>query len=303
MKMNIANISRNVWGVMAIAGLGLTTACSSDLDETAATTDDTAIQFSASVEGMKTRMVENRWQDGDQVGVCIADQTVPYYIKDVATGEMASNDPNKYEYKENTSFTINAFYPYPAVEYDLTDQSSEETRNNLDKLLGATATSTEKVVNLQFTHALTKVQFMLQTANGYTEDEIKAAKVTFIGYGKVNVTGGVWKGVGEPTAEITPVKDDDINGWAYMAPAEMWDKPMFKVEIAGDKFVYIPSKSNEADVRLEKGVLKAGYIQKYFIHVDKNNQKVFVKVQSSNITPWNGDGSDKGAIDLEAPQD
>lgn len=242
--------------------------------------ENESIKFSAGIGNFTSRVANNLWEGDEIIGVSIGEETKVYHI--TASGEMSTEDPYSWD---DTPVEINAWTPLTDQDIPLTDQSTEEKFYNCD-LLACHTTATSANVQLAFSHQMTKMEYMLQTHIGYTDEEAKQAKVYFLGYGAVTYSQGTITPIGEANATITPHRSDDINGAAIMAPCEMWGKPLIRVEIGGDVYVYTPKKGVDSDLQKNTGVLVAGARQQYFLQVSKTGLQV--TMQSSSVA-WDNE--------------
>lgn len=262
---------------IGLATLGIIS-CSTE--DNLGSSENESIKFSAGIGNFTSRVANNLWEGDEIIGVSIGEETKAYNI--TASGEMSTEDPYSWD---DTPVEINAWTPLTDQEIPLTDQSTEENFYNCD-LLACHTTATSANVQLAFSHQMTKMEYMLQTHTGYTDEEAKQAKVYFMGYGTVTYSQGTITPIGEANATITPHRSDDINGAAIMAPCEMWEKPLIRVEIGGDVYVYTPKKGVDSDLQKNTGILVAGARQQYFLQISKTGLQV--TMQSSSVA-WDNE--------------
>ena len=238
------------------------------------------IDFSAHVENVRTRMKNNDWEGGETIGVRTADAEKAYTVD--TDGNMTTADEKPFEWG-GTQFELEAWYPYTSEPVSLTDQTTEDKFYGCD-LLYSKATAVSKEVTFAFTHKMTRMWWGLQTVSGYTEEEIAAAKVSFYGYASATYNAGTITPTGDPVAEISTY--DSMDGFrvgeAMMVPCEMWDKPLIKVEIGGDTYVYTPTRENDTQNR-NTGVLAENTRQMYYLQISKED---FTVTMVSNIGEW-----------------
>lgn len=326
---NFGKMHRSMLGIMALATLGITASCSSDEITEQPQTPANAIHFTAKTGTYDSRMINSAWEDNDQVGVKIGDQVKTYYISDTGTGAMATNDADPFKWEDGQTYDVTAWYPVNDVHLDVTNQT-EDVIKTAESLISAQATVNTQEAALTFKHQTARIQYNLQGGLGYSDEDLKAAKVTFYGYGSADFHEGTLTPVGELTGEITPkhpdlteyeknedgsnktdengqwiVKEtipggDMRNGDVYVIPAEYWDKPMVKIEVAGDVFIYTPRHSNATDEEKQRGSIKPGSWIKLYFWVDKSQQVKRLKVGSSNIEGWGANPTDGGRVDTDA---
>lgn len=321
----------HVLSAAAIMALGLSlAACSSDdaIDSTPA--NGKAISFTAQVTGMQSRMTNSAWDENDQVNIKIGDVVKTYTVSNKATGELTPTTDG-FQWEDGKTYDVTAWYPINDVHLDLTQQATEGQTVSADaeKLLAATAHVTTQEAALSFKHQMAKVRYNLQGGIGYTDEELQNAKVTFLGYAQADFQQGELKPVGEMTAEI-PFSHPDLIIWKYnedgshvvdetgnwvadqtikggdnrngnalyVVPAEYWDKPMIKIEVAGDTFYYTPRHSNATDEEKQRGSIKPGSQIMLYFWVDKSKQTLSIKFSSSNIENW-GTETDGGRVDFD----
>lgn len=274
------------WIVIAAAACAVTTACTETSVGNAG--DYGEMTFSARVTAMPTKVTENRWDGGERIGVSSSDEVKAYTVD--AGGAMTAEDGGFYW--EGRSFGLSAWYPLTDEDIDLTDQSTEDKFFGCD-LLASTAVASSKRVHFTFGHKMTRMWWELQQTEGYSGQEVDEAVVTFLGYGAVSYENGELLPVGQPDSEISTwnVRSEYYrDGQAMMVPCEMWGKPLIRIEIGGDTYVYTPSLSNENDVAKKTGILVPGSWQRYYLAVNRKTLTVEVDMASEGI------GWDDGSI-------
>ena len=237
------------------------------------------IRFSAGIGNFTSRVANNLWEGDEIIGVNIGEETKAYNI--TASSEMSTDEPFIWE---GTSVNITAWTPFTDEQINLTDQSTEENFYNCD-LLACQTTAQSANVQLAFEHQMTKMEYMLQNYTGYTEEEAKNAKVYFMGYAAVTFSNGAITKIGEPNQLISTWSTADFNGAALLAPCEMWEKPLIRVEIGGDVYIYTPQKDVASDSQRNTGNLVAGARQQYFLQVSKAGLQVTMESVPVN---WGG---------------
>lgn len=240
-----------------------------DFDMEGTGTDGAA--FSATI-GQASRRGDNAWTGGELVGMKVGNETKTYFVSD-ATGAMGTDDEPYTWTAESGSYELHAWSPLTTENISLVDQSDADKMFACD-LVDCKTTVNAQAVQLTFKHKMTRVWYELQHATDYTEDEKKNAIISYFGYANVKYTEGEIEKEGEPNAEISTRKIDDIRGEAFLVPGEMWDKPLIKVIIAGDTYIYTPKHSVQTDEERQTGVLKEGYNQRYYLKVSKKGLEV-----------------------------
>ena len=279
-KMNAKNIRNNRLGLWACAvSLGVLS-CTSETDiESLGGSGE--VVFSAKVDNPVSRVTESAW-DGDERIAVKSGETVKTYTVD--TEGVMSTEETPYAW-EGEAYDVTAWTPYTDKEIDLTNQTTEELLFNCD-LLASHAKVESKIVRFFFTHRMTRLWWELQITDensGYTQQEIDAAKVTFLGYGAATYTDSTVTPVGEPDKEIsTRIMRSEYywEGEAMMVPCEMWEKPLIKVEIGGNTYIYTPSRNNPNDVKKRTGDLLPNTWQRYYLSVTKEGLEVDMKSES-----------------------
>lgn len=226
------------------------------------------LTLTASVDGMNTRATgKDAWVDGDMIGVRIGtdDATGCYELN--SDGSMKNVITPVY-WQNTASSTVTAWYPYEGKKsVDISDQSKGFV--NIDFL---TATAPEQnyqsSVSLKFEHQMAKVSYMLQAGDGITEDDLKGAAVQIAGYTKASFSEGEL--TGNDDGWITPASDND----ALLVPKDMTGKPLIKVSINGNDFIYTPGEG--------AANLQSGTHYSYTITVKKDGIEV-----SSVSASWN----------------
>lgn len=281
-------IGNNYISAFVAVTIGLTAVSCSDRTDNVF--DRGEISFTAQVGEASTKMMNNTWEDGDQIRVKAVNVEKTYSAS--AGGALSVVDDTPFQW-EGAAFDIEAWYPYTAEAIVLTDQTTEEKFYACD-LLYSKATAESKQVSLTFSHKMTRVWwgFQNQDNSGYTAEEVAAAKITLYGYASATYSEGVVTPVGDPDQEIsTWDKEEGFRvGEAILVPCEMWDKPLIKVKIGGDTYVYTPTKAEDAEGK-NPGVLKENTLQKYYLQISKED---FTVTMTSSIGEW--ENGDMGAI-------
>ncbi|MBM6961999.1 fimbrillin family protein [Bacteroides caecigallinarum] len=246
------------------------------------TSRDGNMMFSACIGEFASRVMNNGWEGDETIAVCIGETVKSYSITN--TGTMNTEEEGFVWADDATSVNVKAWTPYTETSIDLTQQTTVENSSDCD-LLACETTATSANVQLAFDHKMTKMQYMLQTYTGYTDEEAKNAKISFFGYASVTFTNGIVTPVGNPDNLIPTYKTRDFNGEALLAPCDMWERPLIQVEIGGDIYVYTPSNSVASDVEKNTGVLVPGIRQQYFLQVSKKGLQVTMESDPVN---WGG---------------
>lgn len=154
-------------------------------------------------------------------------------------------------------------------------------------LLAAQGEATSQYVFLMFNHQMTRMSWDLRSVDAsYTPEEVQGAKVCFLGYASVNFAEGTVTPSGNPDSEIytfDTTTDGARSGEAILAPADMWGKPLVKVTIGGDEYIYAPDRANASDLESGAGDLVAGNWQKY--HLSITRKTLSVEMETSDV-PW-----------------
>lgn len=246
------------------------------------TSRDGNMMFSAGIGEFASRVMNNGWEGDETIAVCIGETVKSYSITN--TGTMSTEEEGFVWADDATSVNVKAWTPYTETSIDLTQQTTVENSSDCD-LLACETTATSANVQLAFNHKMTKMQYMLQTYTGYTDEEAKNAKISFFGYASATFTNGIVTPVGDSDKLIPTYTTSDFNGEALLVPCDMWEKPLIQVEIGGDIYVYTPSKSVTSDFEKNTGVLVPGIRQQYFLQVSKKGLQVTMESDPVN---WGG---------------
>ena len=246
------------------------------------TSRDGNMMFSAGIGEFASRVMNNGWEGDETIAVCIGETVKSYSITN--TGTMSTEEEGFVWADDATSVNVKAWTPYTETSIDLTQQTTVENSSDCD-LLACETTATSANVQLAFNHKMTKMQYMLQTYTGYTDEEAKNAKISFFGYASATFTNGIVTPEGDPDKLIPTYTTSDFNGEALLVPCDMWEKPLIQVEIGGDIYVYTPSKSVTSDFEKNTGVLVPGIRQQYFLQVSKKGLQVTMESDPVN---WGG---------------
>lgn len=252
---------------IVLAG-GLLTSCSQS-DEpgiTQLSPGQYPLELSATVDVPQSRSVgKDAWiGDGSETfGVRIgADGTVAKYVITDPTGKAEAATGTTPLYWDNTATaTVNAWYPYDSqTDIDISDQSAGFA--DYDYLYAsADGQSYLAPVNLNFTHKMAKVSYVLKAGKGITDADLSTATVKIAGYTLANFSEGTLTGSREEW--ITPTADGD----AILVPQNMTGKPFIKIEIGDKAYLYTPESDNA-------GLLKEGLAHQYSITVNAGNIEV-----------------------------
>ena len=301
--MKATNTYRCRRTLMAMAVLGLTMAsCQNEVESGLSQYGE--IAFSAGLEEPASRVTDSKWDGGEVIAVK-SSETVKTYTVD-ADGVMTAEDtPFTWE---GEPYEVTAWTPYTDKEIDLTDQRTDELLFGCD-LLASSATVSSTKVRFSFVHRMTRMWWELQIASaesgeagnsGYTQEEIDNAKVYFLGYGKATFNDGEVAPVGNPDQPIqTCIRRSEYywEGEAMMVPCEMWEKPLIKVEIGGDKYTYTPTRNDANDVAKRTGDLLPNTWQRYYLKVTKKGLDVDMITASSVFEQWTDD--DEGLVEAD----
>lgn len=276
------NTSHKFFPAIFAGAMGLAIVACSDKTEYEGYGEKGEMELSATVGKPITRMADNAWEGGEEIGVRSADEEKIYTVD--ADGNMSTSDDSPFRW-EGEPFDMEAWYPYDTEPVMLADQSDADKFYACDLLYSRT-TAISKSVNFTFSHKMTRMWWGLQTVEGYTEEEIAAARVTFYGYASATYDGGAISPEGNPDCEIATLEDEEEyrTGEALLVPCEMWDKPLIKVEIGGSTYVYTPVKAEDTEGR-NPGVLAENTIQRYYLSVTKERLSVEMK---SDPVGWDG---------------
>lgn len=232
------------------------------------------LSLTATVGSHQTRAGgKDQWQGGEAIAVSIGNYTGKYTM-DANGKATAAGTP--YYWQNTTPATVSAWYPYAEGQqtYDISDQSQGYAA--FDFLYAETEGSYKSPVKLTFLHQMAKVSYTLVKGQGISDAELNAATVTLLGDKSVTVSGG--KITAAPTSQtegIKPCHDAAAHtGSALMVPQDMTGKPLIKVNINNNDFIYTPG---EGAANLQSGT---HYI--YTITVKKDGIEV-----SSVSASWN----------------
>lgn len=263
--------------LIVVMGLGFAS-CSEEI--TPAATEDNTIVLKAQVKQSSTQAATTMWQAGEKVAVVADGKTYRYTL--AADGSMS---PDGTELVWNgANFNITAWTPVVDHAVTLTDQSTADKMAACD-LLSAETNVSSRYVYLIFNHNMTRMTWVLDHIdNSYTQQQINDAKIYFLGYGSVNFTNGSIATIGNPDSQIAAlesVNNGNRQGYAIMAPADMWGKPLIKIVIGGDEYTYSPNRGSDADETTSAGDLVSGKWQKYTLSITRKT--LTVTMQSSDV--------------------
>lgn len=282
--MNLLDINKYFLGILAAAGLCFTSC--SDESGLAADGNGPAVVLSAQSENAA-------FAEGSKVSVFANNKVYNYTL--AADGSMSP--AGEALTWVGTAFEIKAWTPAVQQSVSLTDQTSADKLTGCD-LMSATTEVNSRYVYLMFNHLMTCVSWSFNSIDqSYTQQQINEAKVYLLGYGSVNFTNGIVSPVGNPDCQIATYEADGTGnrqGTAIVAPADMWSKPLIKIVIGGDEYVYSPDRNNAADIASAAGDLVAGKWQKYRISIAR--KVLSVEMESTDVS-W-GNVHDFGNDDI-----
>lgn len=267
---------------------------------------DGKMNFSAYIGNNVTKVTETSWDGGEVVAIKAEygenDTEVKTYTVN-ADGSMTVTEGTEPFEWYGDAFSLKAWYPYSVDgRLILTDQSSRTKFFGCDLLYCATTAVGQNIL-LHFEHKMCRVRCILQNYDGYTKEQASQAKITVYGYGSVVYQDGLIAPEGQPGQEIltfTQVakeNQDWFYGEAMTVPCEMWNKPLIKIEIGGDSYIYTPTAAE--DNGRNTGVLSEGSRQDYFFNINQGNYSV--TVSSDGIDEWIPD--DNGSVTPEPVQE
>lgn len=258
--MDLRHINKYCVALTAALGLGLASCSESDMPEQ----NDNTIKFAAKVQGKPMQA------NGKRMDVAVQANGKTYSYTLASDGSMTTQGEGLAW--NGTDFDIKAWTPATDQSIDLTDQTTEDKLDACD-LLAANGRAASHFVSLNFKHQMTRVKWNLVSVDeSYTEEEVNAVRVHFYGYGSTKFTGGVVAPEGEANQLIAASESFSPNhqGVAMLVPADMCEKPLIKIEIGEDTYVYTPSKANDADMETAAGDLMTGHSKTYSIFIARH---------------------------------
>ena len=219
------------------------------------------LRLSANVEQVQSRSTgKDAWTGGEEIGVILESQTGKYYITDASGNVEAIDESNTLYWPHTAKAEVKAWYPFDTPTLlDISDQSAGYAA--FDILSAQTRGSFNQPVYLNFGHSMSKIAYTLAAADGITEIELNSATVTLLGDAEARIEAGIVAPADQTDGEIKPFHDATAKqGEALVVPQNMKGKPLFKVSIGNNTFVYTP----ETD---EEGNLMAGNCHTYAITV------------------------------------
>lgn len=250
-----------------------------------ATADDDALVLKAQLMQSSGQPGNSRWTEGGKVAVLAGGTSYTYTLS--ADGTMTPSG-NALAWS-GSAFDVKAWTPVVDQAVSITDQTTAANLSACDFLLAETK-ATSRYLYLIFKHQMTRMTWDLRHVDSsYTEEQIRDAKVSFLGYGLVNFRNGELSVTGNPDSQISTfesVAGNTRTGEAIMAPADMWGKPLVRILIGGDEYIYTPDRSNASDLASAAGDLVAGKWQKY--HLSITRKTLSVQMESSDVE-WGAD--------------
>ena len=245
------------------------------------------LQLSAEMLQPQTRSGgKETWIGGEEIGVLL--DGLPSHKKYVidASGKADAIDSANTIYWQNTAEAhIQAWYPYEIGPYvDISDQSAGYTA--FDVLYAQTTGYYKQPVNLSFNHQMAKIEYSLVKGEGITDEELNNATVTIFGDAEAYISTGRVGTADQTDGEIKPYYNMKTKkGEALIVPQNMKNKPLFKVSINSNTFVYQP----ETDAA---GNFKASYQYSYTIIVKADE----LEVQAVSGNNWKDGGEENVSV-------
>lgn len=272
--MYLRNIHK--YGLALIAAAGMAS-CSDDAT-TVASGEDTIV--------FKAQLMQSAgndgWTAGNRVAI-LADGTTYTYTMD-ADGSMTA-DGTALVWK-GTDMDIKAWTPIVDQTVSIADQTTADRLAACD-FLAAQGSVTSRYMFIMFDHRMTRLTWDLRHVDeSYTEQQVRDARITLLGYGTVDFINGDVTPAGTPDVQISTLESVNAGtrqGDAIMAPADMWGRPLVRIEIGGDEYYYTPDRANSSDVASAAGDLVAGRWQKYHLSISRKSLSV---VMESTDVEW-----------------
>ena len=96
---------------------------------------------------------------------------------------------------------------------------------------------------------MSKIAYTLTAADGITEIELNSATVTLLGDAEARIDAGIVAPADQTDGEIKPFHDVTAKqGEALVVPQNMKGKPLLKVSIGNNTFVYTPETDEEGNL-------------------------------------------------------
>lgn len=285
--MYLKNINKYSVALLTVLGFGLAS-CS---DESALPGDaENAVVVKAMMtEGPDAGSGQATFTAGDKVALLANGTSYTYTLS--ADGSMTP-DGNSLVWEGN-DFTVRAWTPVVNQAVSIADQTSAAKMSACDFLLAETKASS-RYVFLIFNHQMTRMTWDIRHIDAsYSEQQVNNAEIEFLGYGSVSFSNGEVTASGSPDSRIAPLESGNgysRRGDAIMAPADMWSKPLIRITIGGDEYIYTPDRANASDAASAAGDLTAGKWQKY--HISITRKTLSVEMESTDVE-W-GDNREFG---------
>lgn len=200
--MNFIQIHKYCWGLMAMISLSAVS-CTDDATSEKIQNSE-SIAFTAKVNRPSTRITDTTWDGNELIGVKVGTDVKAYTI-DTEGAMNTADTPFQWE---GAPFDVLAWTPMTTETIDLKDQSTDEHFFECD-FLASNAKVVSKKVHLSFTHRMTRMWWELQVTDGFTEDEVNNARVSFIGYGSAQYTDGTVTPIGGTDQSIATVTHEE----------------------------------------------------------------------------------------------
>lgn len=258
-------------------------------------TDPVGISFSAKINEMSTRAVGTAFENGDEISVfacheaSLASSNYAQNVRYRFNNDLFSaSSPVTYPRKD-AALTFYAVYPYgnysvPELRFSVdTDQSTHAAYTESDLMTSSTTAKMKEIVELKFSHRLSKVVLNLNSA------DLSSADVRFIQvYTSLDadIAGNVYKETGRKS-DVIAFNASAESFMAILPPQTIPAGSQFAEIRVGDK-VY--DWVAESDIVLSSGV-------EHVYTATLNGKSVTI---SADINSWNG--SDETYVDADRNQ-
>lgn len=269
----------------------LLTACAQQVELTEETEERIYPDFVASAP--RLRVLDDRWEAGDQIGIFSSRETDVPYVTTHGDGAFAPRSDRRISMAPEGE-TFHAYYPYSyggggSVSFDLRDQCA--------LLYGeGKGVKGDTQVELSFSHRLSQIR--VQLVSEIEGLDLSDATVELLGYrsgGLMDKRSGAIT-AGEAVESLSAVRYGDTFV-SYILPGETLGDPSHKIQIGvGSKTVTLDEPAFEQVTRSESGIYYS-----LILHLKQSTPEVSSGGFSASIRSFVEGGRIEGDIYLDDP--
>lgn len=298
--------------IMTLAG------CSNEDTDTEVTNRQDCPDFTATIDGVKTRAFDQSWESGDEIGISGANRTNICYYTENGNGTFAVKRYGEqiyFQHDGETTFT--AYYPWNNLSGGATtievDTRAQTNQKRFDFLWAqASGKKDAPKVAFNFAHKMAKVSLTVKPGTGMSYDEVKKAQLSLKGFqytgsfnindGSTTVKGGSEAWTFTDFAHFNDAEKTVTFSFIFFPQTFSKSKPLeffTELEVTSNNIhslkaeIDFTSANREKDRDAAKNEWVAG--RQYNLSVTLN--KTEITVAECVINPWNEVNGDEISVD------